>query len=447
MKDENMLLLNEFYKIGRLLSTEQDTIKLLEIILDSSIKLTSSDAGTIYLVIDKKEGQYSYVKRGSSNKGKLLKFVISKNMSMDISLEKSFSSLTEKSIVGYSVINGKSVRIDDAYNIPPELGYVHNHEFDRSTGYITKSILSVPMKDRDNNVTGVIQLINKKKQYDQIIDYKDKNYIDNILTYNHIDELIMNSLAGQAAVALQNNILRNGLEKLLQEYKQQNKQLLFLSKKILVSHEEERKRIARDIHDGPAQSMANLSLRLELCKRNLQENNTEHLLEELDSIKHSIKSTLKEIRAILYDLKPSFLEDGIIEALNNYVYVFKENTGINVDLKISGDDSKLEYYMTSTIYRIVQESLTNISKHSQAKNAYIDFSIGNENIVLVIKDDGKGFDMSKKEKEKYILREKGFGLEGMKERVSLLRGKVSITSHSGKGTEVKVEIPIPWALR
>ena len=95
------------------------------------------------------------------------------------------------------------------------------------------------MKDNENNVSGVIQLINKKRNFDTVIDYTSKNCIDNILPYEYTDELIMNSLAGQAAVALQNNILSSEMEKLLQEYMQQNEQLFILSKKVLISHEEE----------------------------------------------------------------------------------------------------------------------------------------------------------------------------------------------------------------
>jgi signal transduction histidine kinase len=440
--DENVLILNEFYKIGRLLSTEKNTLKLLDIILSSSIKLTSSDAGTIYLVVDMQTARYSSIK-ANEYKDKMLKFAIAKNISIDTSLEKTLSPLTENSIVGYSAITGKSIRIDDAYNIPPHLEYKHNHKFDEDTGYITKSVLSVPMKDNENNVSGVIQLINKKRNAGIVIDYMDKNYKDNILPYEYTDELIMNSLAGQAAVALQNNILSSDMEKLLQEYMQQNEQLFILSKKVLISHEEERKRIVRDIHDGPAQSIAFFSLKIEVCKNLLKNRELDKLSKELEQIKHSLKYTLNEVRTILYNLKPSFLEDGIVEALINYVDTYKENYDINVNLQISGNDPGLEYYMTSAIYRIVQECLTNIVKHSLAKNAFIDFSIQNKNISFTISDDGKGFDVASIEPRNTQSSNKGLGLNGIRERVALLRGKAYIMSSIGKGTTIKVDIPIP----
>lgn len=439
--DENILLLNEFYKIGSLLSTEKNILKLLEIILSSSIKLTSSDAGTIYLVIDKKTSRWAPIKKGL-HKGKILKFVITKNASIDVGLEESLSPLTMSSIVGYSAIKGKSLRIDDAYSISSDVEYMHNDLFDKSTGYITKSILSVPMKDIESNVSGVIQLINKKEDLETIINYKDDNCIKNILPYNYLDELIMDSLAAQAAVALQNNILSDNMETLLKDYKEQNNKLVALSKKILISHEEERKRIARDIHDGPAQSIASLSLKLELCKRHLQNDNKDEFSKEFDLLGSTIKSTLKEVRSILYDLKPSFLEDGIVEALINYSDIFRGYTGIKVIFNVSGDDSNLEYYITSTIYRIVQESLTNIAKHSQGKTATIDFDIESTSIFFTISDDGKGFDVEEKRKNQIKNNlEKGFGLEGIRERVSLLRGEFSISSTLGKGTTIKVKIP------
>ena len=116
---------------------------------------------------------------------------------------------------------------------------------------------------------------------------------------------------------------------------------------------------------------------------------------------------------------------------------YKENYDINVNLQISGNDPGLEYYMTSAIYRIVQECLTNIVKHSLAKNAFIDFSIQNKNISFTISDDGKGFDVASIEPRNPQSSNKGLGLNGIRERVALLRGKAYIMSSIGKGTTIK----------
>jgi len=431
----------EFYEIGKSLSSEKDTIKLFEMIINSSISLTSSDAGTIYLVVDSQNRSWSSIKNSCFD-DKLLKFIIARNMSMDINLEASTSSIIKESISGYTVITGRSLRIEDAYSISPELDYRHDRSYDINTGYVTKSILSIPMKDHENNVMGVIQLINKKKSKYQKINYSDKASMENIIPYDYTDELIMNSLAGQAAVALENNLLYRDMQKLLQDYREQNNHLSLLSRKILKAHEEERKRIAREIHDGPAQSSSSLALKLEVCKKYMQLGDYEKLSRELDRLGDGLRGTVKEIRTIIYDLKPSYLEDGLIQAVENYIKVFNENTGIKVGFNVSGSDEKVEYYMISTVYRIVQEALSNVFKHAEATKVEVDLYITERDILIKILDDGKGFDASSLRTRKKNILQGGFGLEGMRERVELMRGSLSIESTPGKGTDIKIVMPL-----
>ena len=430
----------EFYEIGKSLTSEKNTIKLLEMIINSSISLTSSDAGTMYLVIDKRSGKWSSIKNNDYN-NKLLKFAIAKNMSINIQLEESTSPITKESIFGYTIITGKSIRIDDAYQLDPNLEYTHNHTYDQEVGYRTVSLLSIPMKDYEDNIMGVIQLINKKKNKNEIMDYNNKSALNKIIPYDYTDELIMNSLAGQAAVALENNLLYEGMNKLLHDYKQQNEQLSLLSRKILKAHEEERKRIAREIHDGAAQSAANLSLKLEICKKFFNMNEYAKVMDEINDLKSDVNSTIKEIRTIIYDLKPSYLEGGLIPALENRLKIFKDSTNINVNLKAKGDNKSLEYYISSTVYRIIQEALSNIYKHANAKNVKINLDIIKSKISFNITDDGKGFEMEELGSKKREL-EGGFGLEGIKERVELVKGDVEIKSAPGKGTEISVSIPL-----
>lgn len=430
----------QYYEIGKSLSTEKDTFKLLDMIIDSSMELTSSDAGTIYLVLDKNTKSLSYINHDSYD-DKLLNFAIAKNKSIDINLEATTSKLTKESIFGYSVITGKSLKIDDAYNICSDLSYKHNQKFDLKTGYITKSILSIPMKDNNNNVIGVIQLINKKKNKNIKIDYSSESCINNIIPYHYSDELIMNSLASQAAVALSNNLLYNDMQSLLIDYKEQNKHLSLISRKLLKAHEDERRRIAREIHDGAAQSCSNSSIRLEICKKLFKSNNYDKFEHELDVLGNSIKDTLKEIRTIIYDLKPSYLEDGLISSVKNHIDIFKETTGLNIDFNHSGNDDLVEYYLTSTLYRIIQESLSNINKHAFASKVNISIHITNKNISLIISDNGKGFDINKIEKGNKSL-QGGFGLEGITERVHLVKGDIILQSEIGNGTKINIEIPL-----
>lgn len=431
----------EFYKIGKSLSSEKDTVKLLEMIIDSSMAMTSSDGGTIYLVIDKETGNWSSVKN-TQYKDKLLKFVISRNASMDINLQTSTSPITKNSIFGRTILNGKSTRIDDAYNIPPSLNCLHNRKFDLLTGYKTVSVLSIPMKDHEDNIMGVIQLINKKKNKDEKIDYSSSLYRNSIIPYEYKDEMIMESLAGQAAVALENNLLYREMHELLELYKSQNRELEHLSTKILKAHEEERKRIAREIHDGPAQSVANLCLKLELCKKYFEIKNFDKVATEMDELNRSIRASVKEIRSIIYNLKPSYLEDGLFKALENLLHMFMENSGIQPVFNTTGSDSVIEYYLSSTIYRIVQESLSNILKYAEARNVNVDLDIDSKSLTLIIADDGKGFDSSFICQKKPRRLDGGFGIEGMIERVEIVKGTVDIKSAPGKGTKIIIRIPL-----
>jgi two-component system sensor histidine kinase DegS len=298
------------------------------------------------------------------------------------------------------------------------------------------------MKNHNNEITGVIQLINKKNAWDSTIDYKQANAADEILPFNDTDELIMNSLAGQAAVALENSQLYKGMQDLLHMYEKQNSQLLYLSKNIMKAHEEERKRIAREIHDGPAQSAANLSLKLEICKRYLSDGNMDAFTSELNHLGESIHSTVKEIRTIIYDLKPSILEDGLIHAIQRHIETFSTANDIHIDFTYGGDDSRVEYYMTSTIFRIVQEALSNVNKHAEASNINIELLITKDMISLDVADDGKGFEVAELKTRNYDHLKGGFGIQGINERLELVGGSMDILSAPGKGTVLHIRIPI-----
>ena len=434
------LQIREFYEIGKLLSSERDIYTLFDMIISTSLSITSSDAVTLYLVANKDTDEWSSLEN-SDYSNKVMKFVISKNLSVKTDFHSFSMPITKKSISGYTAIHGKSIRIDDAYNISPEMEYNHDNSFDSLAGYKTTSILSVPMKDRNNNVAGVIQLINKKKD-SSFIDYNDENWVNKVIPYDYFDELTMNSVAGQAAVALENNLLYKNINQLLQSYVAQNEKLTMLSSKILRAHEDERKRIAREIHDGPAQSVASFALKLELCKKVLQHGSPDTFSQELDKLGDYVRSTSREIRTIIYDLKPSYLDDGLFTAVQNHIKVIIENTGLDINLQTTGNDSNIKYYIVSTLFRIVQEALTNINKHAHASKVSVSLNISKNTLYLGIEDNGIGFDIMNFEQSKKVGANRSFGIEGMKERIDLINGMIDINSVHNKGTFVKIEVPL-----
>ncbi len=209
--------------------------------------------------------------------------------------------------------------------------------------------------------------------------------------------------------------------------------------KVIKAQEEERYRLSRGIHDGPAQVLANVILKSELCER-LIDIDKDKAKEELHDLKEIIRTSLKDVRKIIYDLRPMSLDDlGLVPAVQQLIDRFIEETGIFVEFNVFGIKEKLMPILELTIFRIIQEALTNIKKHSKAKLVSVKIEYISNRISLQISDNGIGFDKTKNKKFDEI---GGYGLLGMQERVELINGKCEIISKCGKGTKILVSIPV-----
>lgn len=245
-------------------------------------------------------------------------------------------------------------------------------------------------------------------------------------------------LATQMSVAL--GYLGDNLNNIIDTIEDMSKKQT-LGIKIIEAQEEERHRVARDIHDGPAQSLANLGLKVELCEK-LLSINIDRTKEELKNLKQLVRDNLKDVRKIIYDLRPMSLDDlGLIPTVQRYASVFSDETSIETDIKVFNDSAEINSIVEIAAFRIVQEGLSNIRKHSNAKNVLIKIEGNGKKLYIVIHDDGSGFDAEQIYNSNDTL-SGGFGLIGMKERAELLGGSLQITSVIGKGTKVIVNIPI-----
>lgn len=207
------------------------------------------------------------------------------------------------------------------------------------------------------------------------------------------------------------------------------------SLKIINAQEEERKRISREIHDGPAQMMANIFLRSEIIERAIQNQTYVKASSEIQDVRKMIGESLREVRRIIYDLRPMALDDlGLIPTVRKYIFNMKEYSDMNIQFIPLGKEKRIEQKYEITLFRIMQEALQNALKHSEAKQITVKLELGEDNLSLVVKDDGVGFDTG-------LAREKNFGLVGMKERAEMLDGKINIQSNEGKGTRIHVNIP------
>ncbi|MFJ7510652.1 sensor histidine kinase [Peribacillus simplex] len=206
--------------------------------------------------------------------------------------------------------------------------------------------------------------------------------------------------------------------------------------KIIEAQEQERKKLSREIHDGPAQMLANVMMRSDLIERVQRERGPDEALVEIRSLKVMVRNALYEVRRIIYDLRPMALDDlGLVPTLRKYLQTTEDyNNGVNLNFVNLGQVKRLPSDMEVALFRLVQEAVQNSLKHADPKQVQVKLSISKEMVTVVVKDDGKGFDSS-------IQKEGSFGLVGMRERVELLEGEMTIDSQPGAGTLVFIQIP------
>jgi two-component system sensor histidine kinase DegS len=218
-----------------------------------------------------------------------------------------------------------------------------------------------------------------------------------------------------------------------------NRQMLGL--KIMLAQEEERKRIAREIHDGMAQTMANVVLRTEIAERMLAKQDLTSVKEELVDLKGQVRGGLEEIRKIIFNLRPMAIDDlGIVPTLRKYVQDFEEKTRIRTHFSLIGRESRFPSGLEIAMFRLVQEAFSNVLKHANATYVSVELTLEKEQVHIYIVDNGDGFDVDMT--EKIIAKGNNFGLLGMRERVELLEGRMDIVSEKDSGTKIMMVIPI-----
>jgi len=218
-----------------------------------------------------------------------------------------------------------------------------------------------------------------------------------------------------------------------------SRQLLGL--KIILAQEDERRRIAREIHDGMAQTLANVVLRSEIAERLLAKEDYTVVKEELQSLKGQVRGGLEEVRKMIFNLRPMALDDlGLVPTLRKYAQDFEEKTRIRTKFDFKGRETRLPSGMEVAIFRLIQEAFSNVLKHSKATFVELEITYGTDQINIKFVDNGVGFHVEKTEQK--IAKGNNFGILGMRERLDLLEGSMEITSSPGDGTKIRMEIPI-----
>lgn len=278
-------------------------------------------------------------------------------------------------------------------------------------------VLLVPLISK-NNVLGIMQV-------DRPV--HEKQFIQE-------EVAIFSAIANETLIAMENARLVDTLakkEKLLQQ----------LLEKLICAQEDERKRVASEIHDGAIQALLGIWYRIQLLA--ISGSNSDSNKEELLKIQDLLGQQIQEIRRIVYNLRPVMLDTyGLGPALRALVRTLQEESQINFELVMEDPVQPLPANFELTLYRIVQELLANVIKHSQATRVQVILTNEEDNIMLVVKDNGTGFNLTSVDRDNPY---GNLGLASIHERITLLGGTCKLESQLGWGTTATIQVPFPLA--
>jgi signal transduction histidine kinase len=243
---------------------------------------------------------------------------------------------------------------------------------------------------------------------------------------------LMLGIAQQLGLSIEN-------ARLYQEAQEREMMLAELLHQVVGAQEAERQRIARELHDATGQSLTAIALGLRGVETILQ-SDPSLAVEQIKELKSFGTHALGELRHIIADLRPSQLDDlGLVAALQWYVQEFEKRYAIRTNFAVEGNRSRLPTEYETVLFRITQEALINVAKHANASQAGVKLEIYPAQVCVIVKDDGRGFDLDKTLRGD---RRAGWGLLGIQERALLLGGQCEIDSRPGRGTHIRVTIPL-----
>jgi signal transduction histidine kinase/PAS domain-containing protein len=354
---------------------------ILNGVLDKVLELMDAEAGGILLIDDKSpDGSYR-ISRGLP--------------------EQSAPEIASLELARKVAAEGKTLVSDDAGNV---------------TNDNLMSFISVPLKSKER----VVGVLNVGSQAPRVFSQQEVQ--------------LLTSLGHQLGIAVENAQLYQEL----QSKEQMREQLL---RRIISAQEDERQRVARELHDVTSQALATLGVGLEVIAT--PQSDAKERETQMDGIKSLLSATSRDVHRLIYDLRPSLLDDfGLSAAIRSYAHNSLDAAGVEVHVEAAGQEKRLPPEVEIALFRIVQEAIANIARHARAESAYISLEFREKGIAVEIEDDGVGFDHSRG----FAAGDggKGVGLLGMQERAELLGGTIEIDTRPGSGTRVSVEIPVKF---
>ncbi len=206
---------------------------------------------------------------------------------------------------------------------------------------------------------------------------------------------------------------------------------------IIRAQEDERRKISRLIHDGPAQVLSNFILQTEIALR-LFESDHEKAGEELVSLKDSAASTFGQVRDFIFDLRPMMLDDlGLIPTVRRYTEAFKDKSGLDIGLVVTGSERRIESHLEVLIFRTIQELLGNVREHAQATQVKISLDLDERKVRASVEDNGVGFDAEA------LWSDEGYtgALGSLRERIQQVGGTFEAEAREGQGARIAISVP------
>lgn len=335
-----------------------------------------------------------------------LVFMVAKGAAAQV-LEEKRIPLTH-GVVGWVAMHGQPLIVNNT-----QKSKLFNSAVDSQTGFFTQNIVCVPLRIQDRTV-GVLEVLNKESEEG----------------FTSADADWLTTMGQQIAIALENAQL---YENLRQE-----------QERIIKAQEEVRNQLARELHDNTAQMLSLIIMNLDLARQLLEKGKIEKLSSELQRIEEYAKQANREVRTLLFELRPIILESrGLIPALHAYHRQLQASMDCNIYLDAPSLSFEITMQGANIIFSIIQEAINNIRKHARARNVWVRVSTNAEHLRFDIEDDGIGFDS---DMISGSYEERGsFGLLNMRERAAMLAGYIEIQSprtHAAKGALITGFIPL-----
>jgi signal transduction histidine kinase len=394
VKGERYQELLALSRVSAAISGLWDLDAVLKVALDNVLRIMKGTIGGILLVDEQTQTLAYHIHQGLS-----ARYVEEMRLNMG------------EGIAGRVAQSGKAILLEDI-STDPRVGHP-----DLISAEGLKAFICVPIRAKDN-VLGVINVASHRSR-----------------RFTNKDLHLLHSIGDQLGVAIQQARLYERLRKARERYRK-------LTRQLLVAQEDERKRLAIELHDETSQTLSGLTLQLQALADMAEKTSKDpELINRLKKTQSLAVQVHTEIRRLMADLRPSLLDTlGLVPAIRQFADTRLRPLGINVSVETTGTERRLDPEVETGLFRVAQGSIGNIIEHSKAKSATIALEYRDSELVLRITDDGQGFDVADLTDVEESGR--GRGLFSMRERIMLLGGTASVESKIGKGTTVWAKVPI-----